>query len=214
VTVAPAAEVASAVKSLGSVSVGRVVSWISTANVVDAELPRVSAAVQVTVVEPNANVDPDGGVQVTGRDPSTMSVAVGLVNVTIAPLPLVASTVGLPGVPAMVGGVRSRIVTVNVLVPVLPAVSVAEQVTVVVPIANAEPDAGLQVTVGLAGAASVAEAVNVTTRPFGPVASRRMGAGTLTTGGVRSQAMTFAVTVSVVVVVRLLAFDALGPTAE
>jgi hypothetical protein len=46
----------------------------------------------------------------------------------------------------IVGGVVSRTVTVNVFVAVLPAPSLAEQVTVVVPRANVELDAGLQVT--------------------------------------------------------------------
>jgi hypothetical protein len=40
-----------------------------------AVLPRVSDEEQVTVVEPRGKVLPGGGVQVTGRVPSTISVA-------------------------------------------------------------------------------------------------------------------------------------------
>jgi hypothetical protein len=38
----------------------------------------VSVAVQLTVVGPSGNVDPPAGVQVTGRGPSTRSVAVAV----------------------------------------------------------------------------------------------------------------------------------------
>jgi hypothetical protein len=38
-------------------------------------LPCVSVAVQVTVVVPSENVEPLAGVQLTGRAPSTLSVA-------------------------------------------------------------------------------------------------------------------------------------------
>src|SRR3954451_18803229 len=46
-----------------------------TVNVLVAVLPLASVDLQVTVVVPTGNVDPDGGVQVTGREPSTVSVA-------------------------------------------------------------------------------------------------------------------------------------------
>jgi hypothetical protein len=45
------------------------------------------------------------------------------------------------------GGVASLTVTVNVHVPVLFDVSVAEQLTVVIPLLNVDPLAGLHVTV-------------------------------------------------------------------
>ncbi len=54
---------------------GGVVSWTVTLKVAEPELPRVSAALQVTVVVPMGKVDPEGGLQVTGREPSTTSVA-------------------------------------------------------------------------------------------------------------------------------------------
>lgn len=75
---------------------------------------------------------------------------------TIAPEPLVASADRFEGVPVMSGGVVSRTVTLKLAVAVLLAASVAEQFTWVVPMAKVLPDVGEHVTVGLAGAASVA----------------------------------------------------------
>src|SRR5688572_26686745 len=49
-----------------------------TANVPCRLLPLLSTAVQVTIVVPSGNVDPDGGVQVTFGAASAMSVAVTL----------------------------------------------------------------------------------------------------------------------------------------
>ena len=54
------------------------------------------------------------------------------------------------------GAVVSSTVTVKVLSPLLPALSVAEQVTVVVPIGNTVPDALLQVAVSGPSTSSVA----------------------------------------------------------
>ncbi len=50
-----------------------------TVKVVVAELPALSVAVHVTVVVPIANTEPDGGLQTTVTEPSTASVAVGVV---------------------------------------------------------------------------------------------------------------------------------------
>ena len=72
----------------------------------------------------------------------------------------------------------------------LPAVSVAEQVTVVGPSAKVLPDAGVQTGVIEPSTVSVAVAVNVTTAPLGPVASAVMSAGTVTTGSVVSTTVT------------------------
>jgi hypothetical protein len=74
VTVAPEGPVAGAVMLAGTVIVGAVTV---TVNVAVAVLPAASVAVQVTVVVPFGKVEPDGGTQVTGTVPSTMSVAVG-----------------------------------------------------------------------------------------------------------------------------------------
>jgi hypothetical protein len=78
--------------------------------------------------------------------------------VTVAPEDEVASIAKLLGVPESVGAVVSCTRIVNEPVAVLPAASVAEQFTVVVPIENVEPDAGEQVVVGAGGFASVAVA--------------------------------------------------------
>ena len=113
---------------------------------------------------------------------------------TVAPDPLVASVDTFDGVPASAGPVVSRTVTVNDPVAVLPAASVAEQLTVVVPSGNVEPEGGVHVTTGFAGFASVAVAVKVVTAPDGPCASTVVFAGRFSVGGVVSHETTFAVT--------------------
>ena len=50
------------------------------------------------------------------------------------------------GTPLMTGAVVSTTVTLNDAVAVLPCASLALQFTVVVPIGNVEPDAGVQLT--------------------------------------------------------------------
>ena len=63
---------------------------------------------------------------------------------------------GLAGADVIVttGAMVSCTVTVNDPAPVLPAVSVAEHATVVVPSGKVAPDAGAHVTAGAAGAVS------------------------------------------------------------
>jgi hypothetical protein len=63
----------------------------------------------------------------------------------------------------------------------LPLTSVAVQLTVVVATANANPEAGVQLTIGAASAASVAEATKLTA-VVAPVASVMMFAGSDNTG--------------------------------
>ena len=128
-------------------------------NVDEDVFPRVSLAEHVTVFVPKGKVAPDGGTQETDRPPSTASLAVGAVNVTTAPEALVASVVMFVGVAEITGPVVSWTVRVNEPVAVFPAASVDEQFTVVVPIANVDPDGGAHVTAGFAGAVSVAVAV-------------------------------------------------------
>jgi hypothetical protein len=77
-TGAPDGPVASAVMSAGTVICGAVVSCTFTWNVEVALLECASVAVQVTVVVPSANVEPDAGAQCTVTEPSTVSVAVGV----------------------------------------------------------------------------------------------------------------------------------------
>ena len=72
---------------------------------------------QITVVVPIANVDPDAGVQITGTLAPYSSVAVGAVQDSVAPAALVAvptMLTVLEGIPAIVGGVvPALILTVN-----------------------------------------------------------------------------------------------------
>jgi hypothetical protein len=69
---------------------------------------------------------------------------------------------------------------------VFPCVSIAEQLTIVVPIENVEPEDGEQVGVIEPSTLSVAVAVYVAIAPDGPVASIVILAGTVTTGGIVS----------------------------
>jgi hypothetical protein len=100
-----------------------------------------SRAVAVTVVVPSANIVPLGCEYDIAVTP-TASVAVAASYVTTAPAPLVASTVRFAGT-LTTGAVVSRTVTRKVVLPTFPAPSVARAVTVVTPIGNREPDAGL-----------------------------------------------------------------------
>jgi hypothetical protein len=153
-----------------------------TLNDPDAELPALSFAEQETVVVPTGNMEPEAEVQVTGTEPSTRSEAEAE-NLTTAPLALAAWTVTLDG-SVNVGGVLSTTVTEKEAEPVKPTLSVAEQVTLVEPIAKVEPEAGLQLGVIAPSTTSDAEALNLTTAPLGPVALTVISDGTVTTGGV------------------------------
>jgi hypothetical protein len=133
VTGAPLAEVASTVMSDGTVRVGFVVSCTVTVNDVPAPFPAASDALQFTVVVVMEKVDPEPGEQVTVRLPLTESVAVGFVNVTVAPEAEVASVVMFPGTLLNVGGVVSRTVIVKLPEELLLDASVAVQLTVVAP---------------------------------------------------------------------------------
>src|SRR3954451_6669815 len=113
-------------------------------NVFVAVFPAASMAVQVTVVAPRANVAPDRRSHVAAVAPETLSVAVGAVKVTGAPLRETAVTLS-ESETVRAGAVVSRTVTVKVSRPVLPALSVAVQVMVVVPRANVLPESRSQV---------------------------------------------------------------------
>jgi len=79
VTAAPAGLVAFAVIVDGTVITGGVVSPTTVMwNVFVDVFPRVSDDVHVTVVVPIGNVDPEGGLHVTGWAPSTRSVALAV----------------------------------------------------------------------------------------------------------------------------------------
>src|SRR5437660_477483 len=106
-----------------------------------ATLPAASCAVQVTTSVPSGKTLPETGAHETATLPSTMSVAVGRLYVTVAPLWLVASIVRFEWA-EIAGGVESWTTAWNVDVDVFPALSVAEHVIVVVPIASVVPEAG------------------------------------------------------------------------
>jgi hypothetical protein len=78
--------------------------------------------------------------------------------VTIAPAALVASAVSGDGT-VRTGAVLSWTVTVNVRLAALPLASVAVQVTVVAPMANVPPEAGVQIGVIEPLTRSVADAL-------------------------------------------------------
>jgi hypothetical protein len=154
----------------------------------EAVLPAASVAEQLTVVVPGANVLPEAGEQLTATEPSTRSEA-DAEYVTTAPEIPVAAVVMLAG-RVSVGGVVSSTVTSKLPLALLPAASVAEQFTVVVPSANVLPDAGTHVGVIAPSTMSDADAENVTTAPDALVASTVMFAGTVTVGGVVSTTVT------------------------
>src|SRR5207237_10865678 len=122
---------ASTVAFAGTVTTGPVVSVTVTVKEAAPLLVFVSVAVQFTVVGPSGNVDPLTGVQVTGRGPSTTSVA-DAVKLNVAPVALVASTDAFAGT-VTTGPVVSVTVTVKDAAPLLLFASVAVQLTVAGP---------------------------------------------------------------------------------
>jgi hypothetical protein len=89
-----------------------------TVNATEAVLPALSIAVQVTVVVPTGNREPDCGSQLTSTEVSTLSVAVGVGYVTVVPELQVASTLIGAGTFDIVGGIMSTTLTVTVAVAV------------------------------------------------------------------------------------------------
>ena len=157
-----------------------------------AVLPASSVAVNVTKVAPTGKKV--GASCVMSIESSTRSTTVAAarnaeIAVFVASIPSgmsPSSTRSAGGV--SVGAVVSTTVTAKVDVAVLPASSVAEQVTVVLPNGNSEPAVGEQATVGESSTPSVAVGgSNSTSAPFGPVASAEKSAGVFCkTGGVKS----------------------------
>jgi hypothetical protein len=156
VTAAPAGPVASAVIGAGTLIAGGVVSVTVTVNVADALLPAASRAVHVTVVAPVANTLPEAGEHAVASLPSTLSLALAL-NVTVAPPGPVASVVIGAGT-VIAGGVMSLTTTGKLALAVLPAVSRAVHVTSVLPSANSEPEAGVQLAATAPSTLSIAAA--------------------------------------------------------
>lgn len=93
--------------SAGAVMLGGVVSCTVAMVVAVAVFPAASVAVNVIVVSPRGRNVPDTGLDVTGTGPSTASMAVGGVKMTMAPAALVASTLKSGGMPENTGGVVS-----------------------------------------------------------------------------------------------------------
>ena len=114
-----------------------------------AVLPDVSVAVQVTVVVPTGKIEPLSGVH-TEVTPGQLSDTVGAGKVTVALLEIgqVCAATAVTFVGQVIdGGCVSLTVTVKVQEAVLFELSVAVQVTVVVPLRKVEPEAGAQVAV-------------------------------------------------------------------
>ena len=189
VTTAPEAFCAGTFISAGNVKTGGTLSitikFTVTWKLPVAVLVWVSVAEQFTVVCPMGNNEPDAGEQFTVTEPSTRSVAEAEKVTTVPRLFEVVTVISAGN--DNVGGVVSTTVTVKEAVPVFPWVSVATQLTVVVPSANVEPEAGEQDCELTASSGSEAEAKYVTAAPDGPVASTLLIlAGTVHTGGVVS----------------------------
>ena len=167
---------------------GAVVSTTVTTNDECPEFPWPSEALQVTVVLPSGNVEPDTGRHLMAAGvsgPSTRSLA-EVVKVTTAPAGPLASRVRSAGT-VTEGGVVSPTVTWKEALPLLPLLSVAVQVTVVGPSGKFVPEAGEQVGVMAPSMLSLAAAGGkVTVAPPLDVASCVMLAGTVTTGFVVS----------------------------
>jgi hypothetical protein len=144
------------------------VSTTVTLKEADPVFPCESVARHVTVVLPSGNVEPGCGEQMTSAiGPSESSIASGVGNVTTEPAALFASTRRSGETPLSAGGLRSTYTTVTLKLPVatLPWASLAEHVTVVMPIANVDPEDGLQLAATAPSTLSKARAENVTGVP-------------------------------------------------
>jgi hypothetical protein len=114
--------------------------WVSvtvTWNVHELVFPAASVATQFTAVVPVVNVEPDGGVQTTAA-PGQLSETSTLKFTTAEQRPGAASTWISDG-HAICGGSVSRTITLKAQLVLLPARSVAVQITVLVPFGNTEP---------------------------------------------------------------------------
>ncbi len=129
----------------GQVTTGASSSLTVTVNEQLPVLPDESVAMQVTVVTPLGKVEPDAGAQTGVRLPSQLSVALALKTTTAEQAMLEVPVVMGDG-QVTTGASVSLTVTVNEQLLVLPDVSVAVQVTVVVPTGKNAPDEGEQFT--------------------------------------------------------------------
>jgi sulfopyruvate decarboxylase TPP-binding subunit len=154
-----------------------------------AAFPCESVAVQVTVVEPMGKMVPEDGTQVARPLPSTVSVVVGGVYTTPAPF-LLSAVVVMSSCGLIAGAIVSCTVTLKLPLTMLLCESVAEQVTIVVPMGKVLPEAGTQVTDIEPFTRSDAEAEYETIAPEGLVASVVISDGSVRVGAVVSCTVT------------------------
>jgi len=121
-------------------------STTATVKLQELVFPLPSVATHVTMFVPRGNVEPPGGLHTTVTFVQ-LSDAVA-VNVTLLALHCPASVlVTMFAGQVIVGASRSKTVTVKLQAFVSPSMSVATQMTVVVPTGNVEPLGGLHATV-------------------------------------------------------------------
>src|SRR5690554_379565 len=114
-----------------------------TVNALEASLPLGSVAVHVTVRSPSASRVPGSRSHVTSTSPE-LSLADGGSKSTGALVSPSASSMRTWSTGAITGASSSTTVTSKASWPTLPASSLAEHSTVVVPIAKKDPEAGAQ----------------------------------------------------------------------
>ncbi len=172
----------------GKLSTGAIVSATVTLNEPVVALPASSTARQVTLLLPMPNVPPGRGVHVAVTMPSTASLAVTLKFAT-APAALLASTESAGG-RFMAGPTESRTTTLNADDVVLPALSVARHVTVVVAMPNIDPGRIEHTGSTLPSTLSAADTAKFTAVPFLLVASAVWFDGMFSAGAVVSTTVT------------------------
>jgi hypothetical protein len=189
VTTAPQAPASlHAVMSAGQLATGFSQSLTVTVNEQFTVRPAASVPTTLTVVVPTGKVEPEAGVATT-VEPGQLSCTDGW-KVTTAPQAPVSLHWVIAVGQVTTGSSQSLTVTVNVLLEVLPAASVAVVVTVVVPIGKLEPEAGTEDTLTPAQL-SLPVAVKVTIAPHAPASLQTViGLGTETVGFSQSVTVT------------------------
>ena len=173
------AEAASNATSGGARIDGRTVSSTTTLCSAVASLPATSRAVQVTAVAPRGN---SAGASLEMDMTPTASKTCGSASSTAVPSAPAASALTSWTAP-IAGGIVSRTVTLCVATAMLPAPSIAVQMTVLMPRVNRS---GALLSSDSMPLASVATACPTLTGVRGPVASTVMSAGGTMDGFVRS----------------------------
>src|SRR5438132_5306082 len=174
--------------SAGTVIWGAVLSFTVTLNEFDELLLWESVALQLTVVSPNENVEPEAGVQFELVTVSSESLTVTVYETDAPPTP-VAFVVMSAGT-VIWGAVVSATVTLNEAEELLPWESVALQLTDVVPNEKIVPEAGEQFELVSASSGSLKVTVYETDAPLELVAELVMSAGTPIAGTVLSFTVT------------------------